>query len=95
MDAARHIADAVMPSVMIEGFAVVFHAPSGMTHLLAPPLPEILAEIAPDADGRGGGATAEEIVARLRATYELDGDVAAVVAARLAELHAAGLVRAA
>ncbi|MFD1951606.1 HPr-rel-A system PqqD family peptide chaperone [Sphingomonas arantia] len=91
----RHIADAAMPSVVMEGFAVVYHAASGATHLLASPVPEILAAIAPDR----GAATLDEIVARLRADYDMDGgdaaDVAAVVAERLDELTVSGLVRAA
>ncbi|GGE91376.1 HPr-rel-A system PqqD family peptide chaperone [Sphingomonas prati] len=95
MAARRHIADAAMPSVTMEGFAVVFHAASGATHLLASPVPEILAAIGPDR----GAATPDEIVTRLRADYDMDGeaddDVAAVVAERIAELTASGLVRAA
>ena len=57
--------------------------------MLASPVPEILATIAP---GRGA-ATVAEILQRLAATFDLDGDGLAVVTARLAELEAAGLVR--
>lgn len=85
-DAVRFRADPALPVTMMEGFAVVYHPASGATHLLASPVPEIL-----DAIG-GGPATVAEIVARLRAYYDLDGDGAAVVVARLAELEAAGLV---
>ena len=86
----RFIADAALPAVRLEDFTVVYHAASGATHLLASPVPEILAAIAPDR----GAATVAEIVDRLRADYELEGeDGGTVVAARLAELAAAGLVR--
>lgn len=78
-----------MPAVPMEGFAVVYHAASGMTHVLASPVPEILATVTPER----GAATVAGIVDRLRADYDLDGDGAGVVAARLAELEAAGLVR--
>jgi PqqD family protein of HPr-rel-A system len=95
MGACRYIADAAMPSVTMEGFAVVFHAGSGATHLLASPVPEILAAIAPER----GAATLDEIVARLQADYDMDDadgeDVALVVTERIAELTASGLVRAA
>ncbi|HEX8447837.1 MAG TPA: HPr-rel-A system PqqD family peptide chaperone [Sphingomonas sp.] len=86
---SRYIADAASPSVAMEGFAVVYHAPSGATHVLGSPVPEILGVIAPEQ----GAATIAGIVARLQADYELDGDVIEVVTARLAELEAAGLVR--
>lgn len=85
----RFVADAELPVTLLEGFAVVYHPASGATHLLASPVPEILATIAP---GRGA-ATVAEILQRLAATFDLDGDGLAVVTARLAELEAAGLVR--
>ena len=83
------MADGPLPTVELEGFAVVFHPPSGVTHLLGAPVPEILAVLTPDR----GAATVAETVARLRAAFDLDGDAAPVVAARLAELETAGLVR--
>jgi PqqD family protein of HPr-rel-A system len=77
------------PQIRTDGFTILYHRPSGMTHVLASPAPEILAVIADDP----GNVT--EIVGRLGAAHDLAGDDAldAIVAARLEELEAAGLVR--
>lgn len=67
-----------------------FHRPSGTTHLLAEPAPELLALLS------GRALTIEEIVAGIaqRFAVEDDGaDLAERIAARLDELCAAGLVR--
>lgn len=72
--------------VALDGLVALFHGPSGMTHILAPPAPQILAAL------QSGAAEAEEILARIAADYEIgDGDLGAI-GARLAELEAAGLV---
>lgn len=72
----------------LDTFTAIFHRPSGITHLLAPPAPQILAALTPD------GLAAEALMARLAADYELaDGNRAALLA-RLDELVAAGLVSA-
>lgn len=74
--------------VELEGLAVLFHARSGMTHILAPPAPQILDLLAEEP------ADADALLRRLRDQYDLDGaQAAAAVAARLAELEAVGLVR--
>ena len=74
-------------AVEAEGLILLFHARSGTTHLLAPPAPQILEAIA----GRAGDVA--EILARIGERFEIEGDDAeAVVAARLEELEAAGLV---
>jgi PqqD family protein of HPr-rel-A system len=72
--------------VDLDGLAALFHAPSGMTHVVAPPAPEILEALAE------GPADAAAILARMRRRYDIDGNAAAV-AARLGELEQAGLVR--
>lgn len=78
--------------VAAEGLTLLFHRPSGTTHVLLPPAPELLELLAE------GPADADALAARIAADYALDADdgldepVAAVVAARLAELEAAGLV---
>ncbi len=85
----RYIADPeeCVRSVALDGLSVLFHRPSGMTHIVAPPAPEILEAL------RLGPADAGEILARMRAWYDLEGDEAAdAVEARLDELEAAGLV---
>lgn len=78
-------------AVAAEELTILFHRPSGMTHVVASPVPEILAAL--DA----GPADAALIVARLAEAAGLVGDAEAeaVVAARLAELKAVGLIAAA
>ena len=72
--------------VELDGLTALFHAPSGMTHIVAPPAPEILDALA-DAPADAGALTA-----RLSERFELEGGEEAM-AARLQELEAAGLVR--
>jgi PqqD family protein of HPr-rel-A system len=80
--------EAAVESVALDGLSLIFHAPSGMTHIVAPPAPEILAAL------RLGPADAGELIARLSAWYDFEGDAAAdAIEARLAELERAGLVR--
>lgn len=89
MPGPRYTADAeeCVEEVALDGLSLLFHRPSGMTHIVAPPAPQILAAL------RLGPAEAGEILARMRAWYDLEGDEAAdAVEARLAELEAAGLV---
>lgn len=74
--------------VELEGLTLLFHAASGMTHIVAPPAPQILDLLAE------GPADAEALLDRLARRYDVDGALgAAAVTARLAELEAAGLVR--
>ena len=89
MSAPVYIADPPdqRTAVVLESLVAVFHAPSGATHLLAPPAPEILAVLA------AGPADADTILLRLRETHELSGEGdEAAIAARLDELEASGLV---
>jgi len=87
MAGPAYIADCpgALTKVALDGLTVLFHEPSGMTHIVASPAPEIL-----DALG-DGPADAAELLRRLRTRFEFDGDEA--IHARLAELEAAGLVR--
>ena len=90
MAGPRYVADSPEASRTLEldGLTALYHRPSGLTHILAPPAPQILAALA----GRPGDAA--EIVARIAADFELEAeDTEAAIAARLAELEAAGLVR--
>jgi PqqD family protein of HPr-rel-A system len=74
--------------VELEGLTLLFDARSGMTHIVAPPAPQILDVLA------NGPADAAALLHRLGETYEFDGDEgAAAVSARLAELESAGLVQ--
>lgn len=75
-------------SAELDGFTLVFHRPSGMTHMLAAPAPELLDALAE------GPAGADELVELFAAgdTIEDRAEARSVIAARLAELEAAGLV---
>jgi PqqD family protein of HPr-rel-A system len=75
-----------MKAVPLDGLTAVFHRPSGNTHLLAPPAPQILEALA------GSAADAEGLLVRIAERFEIEGGAEAL-AARLAELEAAGLVR--
>ncbi|WP_174287374.1 HPr-rel-A system PqqD family peptide chaperone [Sphingomonas bacterium] len=76
-------------AVLLDEFTAVFHRPSGTTHLLTAPAPEILAALA-DAP-----LSADELLAALASDYTLaDADTQALLA-RIDELVAAGLVTAA
>ena len=74
--------------VQLDGLTALFHRPSGTTHILAPPAPEILDALA---DGPGSPAT---ILARLERKFALADDEGSLdaLASRLAELERAGLV---
>jgi PqqD family protein of HPr-rel-A system len=75
-----------MLQVALDGLTALYHRPSGSTHVLAPPAPQILAALA------GRAARAEELLARMESEFEVEGGLAAL-GARLTELEAAGLVR--
>lgn len=71
----------------LDSLTALFDRASGQTHLLASPLPEILAAL------DVGPADVATLAARLAVSFDLDGDDAeAAIAARLAELAVLGLV---
>lgn len=75
----------------VEGMTLLYHRPSGVTHLLTSPLPEMLAllrEVPSDA-----GILAERLCHRL--AIACDEEAHMVVTERLGELAAIGLVHAA
>jgi len=89
MAASRYAADPpeALRTVELEDLTLLYHRPSGLTHFLAPPAPQILEALA------AGPASAAEIAERMGETFEIESeDPAAAIAARLAELEAAGLV---
>jgi PqqD family protein of HPr-rel-A system len=88
MAGPRYIADPAdeLKAVPLDGLVAIFHRPSGITHLLAPPAPQILEALA------GRAAAADLLLARIGERFEVEGGAEAL-AARLAELEAAGLVR--
>ena len=87
MAGIRYIADPpeLLKRVELEGLTAIFHKPSGMTHIVAPPSPQILDALA------SGPAGAEELLARIGERFEIEGGEEAL-SARLSELEAAGLV---
>jgi PqqD family protein of HPr-rel-A system len=90
MAGPRFIADAPESalSVPLESLTALYHRPSGMTHLLAPPAPQILEALA------SWAGTAEDVLERIAASFEIEAeDKVGAMAARLEELEAAGLVR--
>lgn len=76
---------AVTKAVWLDDIVALYHRPSGQTHLLAEPLPQIL--------GAFGNhtLTLSELQSVLAAQHEMDGESAALEA-RLAELVASGLL---
>ncbi|MBV9884237.1 MAG: HPr-rel-A system PqqD family peptide chaperone [Sphingomonadaceae bacterium] len=90
MAGARYIADPAeaVETVALDGLSLLFHAPSGSTHILAAPAPEIIGAL------REGPADAAELIRRLRTRFDLaEGEAEDAIRARLDELEAAGLVR--
>ena len=83
----RYAADppAARLTVALDALVAIYHRPSGTTHLLASPAPELL-----DALGEGA-ADAPELLARLSRQFELPDAAADAIEARMEELVAAGL----
>lgn len=74
--------------VALDELTLVYHRTSGITHVLAPPAPEILAALA-------AALTLDDLLARLSVDFDLLDGGREALAARLDELIAAGLVSAA
>jgi PqqD family protein of HPr-rel-A system len=78
--------------VALDALDLIYHRPSGMTHIVAEPMPQLLAALAE------GPADAAELVRRLSETHDLsgpdlsEGEIEDAIAARLEELEAIGLV---
>ena len=79
-------ADALI-EVELDAFAAIFHRPSGITHLLASPAPEILAALVDPLD-------LDQLLAALARRYDLVDPDRDALTARLDELVASGLVEA-
>lgn len=77
---------AALRGVALDTLSAVYHRASGQTHVVAPPVPELLDLLA------GRAMTADELLAALAERFDLpDGDAAALTA-RLDELVDTGLV---
>jgi PqqD family protein of HPr-rel-A system len=72
----------------LDDFTLVYHRASGITHLLTAPAPEIIAILGE------AGMTLAALGRRLTGEFDIDDLTEAALAARLAELVAAGLVEA-
>ncbi len=70
----------------LDTLSAVYHRASGQTHVVAAPVPEMLALL------HDRALSAGELLAALRLRYDLPDADEAGVAARLEELAAAGLV---
>ncbi|QTD56540.1 HPr-rel-A system PqqD family peptide chaperone [Parasphingorhabdus cellanae] len=72
----------------LDSMTLIFQKSSGITHMVADPIPAILEVMAEEA------LTADDIAQRLSLSYDLEDSthVADIVMARLAELHLLGLV---
>jgi PqqD family protein of HPr-rel-A system len=89
MASPRFAADppALRRLLALDGLDAVLHLRSGLTHILAPPAPQILEAL------EEGPADADEILRRIGELFDLEAeDAPAAIGSRLAELEAAGLV---
>jgi PqqD family protein of HPr-rel-A system len=75
-------------TVELDGLTLIFHRPSGITHIVTAPVPEMLAAL------EEGPANVAMLVDRLADRHGIAAGVEAeaIIAARLAELEAIGLV---
>ena len=77
----------VLRIVPLDELTAIYHRASCQTHLVAPPVPEILAALAQ------APATLEELLGRLAAHYDLADPDMEALGARVAELVTLGLVQ--
>lgn len=73
-------------AIELAPFTALYHRPSGQTHLLAEPAPQLLEAMA------GAALTVAELRDRLAGVFDLSDASDAALTARLGELVAAGLV---
>lgn len=88
MSGARYRA-APAPALLarpLDALTAIYHRPSGRTHVVAAPVPELLALLADRT------MTISEVLAALTAGYDVSDADEERLAARLAEMEAAGLV---
>lgn len=76
---------AVLRQTVLDLLTLIYHRSSGVTHVVAAPVPEILAALA-------APSTLAELLASLTADYDLADPSPAALAERVAELESAGLV---
>jgi PqqD family protein of HPr-rel-A system len=81
--------------VTLGGLEAIYHLPSGITHLLAEPVPDLLDML--EREGPDHFVTPDELLALIGERFDVEADdpaepPQAVLAERLAELAALGLV---
>ena len=81
--------------VSLGGLEAIYHLPSGITHLLAEPVPDLLDML--ERQGPGRFVTPEELLLLIGERFDIEADdpaelPQAVLAERLDELAALGLV---
>lgn len=83
----RYIAadPATLRIVPLDVMTLIYHRASGITHVVASPVPELLATLSEP-------LSLDALLARLACDYELGDADPAALAERLAELETAGLV---
>lgn len=77
---------AALRVVPLDALSAIYHRASGQTHVVAPPVPEMLAVLADRA------LTADALLAALAERFDLPDADAAALTARLDELVETGLV---
>ncbi|WAC22085.1 HPr-rel-A system PqqD family peptide chaperone [Blastomonas sp. SL216] len=87
--------DLALKRVRLGGLEAIYHVPSGITHLLAEPVPDLLDALG--TIGAGRFATPRELLELMAEHFDIQGDDPAelpelVLGERLAELAALGLV---
>lgn len=75
---------ACLLTIELDGLTAVYHRSSGMTHLLAEPMPQILDAL------RDGALTIDDLLMQLG--LDTDDTALAALTARLQEMEASGLV---
>lgn len=81
--------------VTLGGLEAIYHLPSGITHLLAEPVPDLLDML--EQQGPGRFVTPDQLLLLIGERFDIEADdpaepPGAVLAERLAELAALGLV---
>ncbi len=87
MAEARYVAadPATLRIVPLDLLTLIYHRSSGITHVVASPVPELIAALA-------APATLDELLTHLAGNYDLPDADRAALYDRLIELEAAGLV---
>ena len=86
MEAFTYAVSGPFRHVALDGLSALYHRPSGATHVVAEPVPQIL-------DALGAEAlTVKQLLARLGTAYDVRDADEGALSARLEELASLGLV---